>query len=161
MNINIKSLKNDPNKDISLKNGYLYKDIAFDLDRKYKFNNQLNKKEYIKDVQSIFDVESIKNSLKNIFLTTPGDKILNPTFGLDLRQYLFEPVNNFIADIIKTDILDGLPDQEPRIKLENVDVISDADNQEYFINLDISIPSLNITGVSIKSKLKTDGYSIL
>lgn len=161
MNIKIKSLKTSDLKEKSREKGYLYKDVFLDLEPSYSYNNQLNKKEYLKDIQAIFDVEAVKTAIGNILLTSPGQKILNPTFGLDMRRYLFEPVSDFVASLIQDDIENKLPDQEPRITVENVTVIPDYDNQEYDINLQINIPSLNITGLSVKSKLNSTGYSIL
>ena len=161
MNINIKSLKTSDLKEKSREKGYLYKDVFFDLEPNIYNNNQLNKKEYLKDIQAVFDEESIKTSISNIFLTSPGQKILNPTFGLDMRRYLFEPISQFVSILIHDDIKNKLPQQEPRITIEDVEVIPDFDNQEYRISLQINVPSLNIIGLSIKSKLNNTGYTIL
>jgi phage baseplate assembly protein W len=161
MKINIKSLKIDDISQKSLNKGYLYKDISFDLEPATFLNAQLNRKESLKDVQAIYDVEAIKNSIANCFLTARGQKILNPQFGIDLRRYLFEPIDDFTAELITDDIESKLPQMEPRIKVRNVEVIPDEDNNEYNITLQIDIPSLNITGVFLKSKLDTIGYSIV
>lgn len=161
MNIKIKSLKTSDLKEKSREKGYLYKDVSFDLEPTIYNNSQLNRKEYLKDIQANFDEEAIKISISNIFLTSPGQKILNPTFGLDMRRYLFEPISEFISILIGDDIENKLPDQEPRITVEDVSVIPDFDNQEYRIFLQINVPSLNITGLSIKSKLNSIGYTIL
>jgi phage baseplate assembly protein W len=161
MKINIKSLKIDEISQKSLNKGYLYKDVSFDLEPATFLNPQLNKKESLKDIQAIYDLEAIKNSIANCFLTAPGQKILNPTFGIDLRRFLFEPADEFTAELIKDDITEKLPDIEPRIRVRNVEVIPDEDNNEFDITLQIDIPSLNITGVFLKSKLDTIGYSII
>jgi phage baseplate assembly protein W len=161
MSIKITSLKNTDTKQKSLNSGYLYKDIDFDLSPQYYMNNQLNRKESLKDVQAIFDIESIKNSVANCFLTSPGQKILNPTFGIDLRRFLFEPVNKYTADVIQDDIFRKLPLNEPRVEVSGVLVVPKPDDNEYEIYLQINIPSLNVEGLSIKSKLNTIGYSTL
>lgn len=161
MSIKITSLKKSDIDQKSTENGYLYKDINFDLEPQYFFNNQLNRKERLKDVQAIFDVESVKNSISNCFTTSPGQKILNPTFGIDLRRFLFEPINKYTAEVIKDDIINKLPKMEPRISIQNLRILAKPDDNEYEIYLQINIPSLDITGLSIKSKLNTNGYSIL
>lgn len=160
-NIKIKTLEASPLTIDSLEQKHLYKDIDFDLEPAYSFNNKLNKKEFQKDIQALFDVEAVKNSIVTAFLTAPGQKILNPTYGIDLKRYLFEPVDDFTADIIQDDIQNKLPRMEPRITIENVTVIGDEDAQQYDINLQINIPSLNQYGISIKSELSTSGYTIL
>ena len=103
---------------------------------------------------------SIKNSITNIFLTAPGEKILSPEFGLDLRRYLFEQITEFNAFSIKDEIKNRLPLMEPRIELDAVSVIPNPDMNEYNINMQINIPSLNVYGISLRSVLNNNGYYI-
>jgi phage baseplate assembly protein W len=158
MAIKIKSLQTDKLSEDALKKDYLYKDVKFDLELAYSFNSQLNRRVFQNDVQALFDVEAIQNSISNAFLTTPGQKILNPRFGIDLRRFLFEPVDDFTAQIIQDDIETKLPLMEPRITVENVTVEGDEDNQQYNISLQINVPSLDIKGLTIKNTLKSNGY---
>lgn len=157
----IKSLEADKLSDSSLQQGYLYKDIMFDLAPAYSNNSQLNRKEYIKDVQALYDLEAVKNSIVTAFTTSPGDKILNPTYGVDLRQFLFEPIDDFTTDIIQSTIENNLPNAEPRIIVRDVVVDPDEDNQQYNIALTIDVPSLDVYGLSIKSELDAAGYRIV
>lgn len=161
MAIKINSLKLDKNSEKSLKSEYLYKDIAFDLSQDVSFNNQLNKKEFLKDVAVLYDEESIKNSIATAFLTSPGDKILSPTYGIDLRRYLFEAIDDFTSEIIQDDIETKLPIMEPRITVNKVVVEADEDNNQYNIYMQIDVPSLNILGLSVKSRLNSTGYTTL
>ena len=85
----------------SLKQGYLYKDLFLDLDTSVYYNKQFNKSTILKDAQGLYDENAVLNSITNIFLTAPGEKILSPEFGLDLRRYLFEPISDFSAFSIK------------------------------------------------------------
>lgn len=160
MAIKIKSLEAPTVSKKALGNGFLYKDLALDLSPSYSYNSQLNRNEVLKDVQAIFDIESVKNSVVNALLTTPGEKILDPTYGVDLRQYLFEPVDDFTTDLIRDDIEIKLPQMEPRIVLKSVNVIPDEDNNQYNIELQIDVPSLDVYGLSIKSELASTGYTI-
>ena len=159
--IKISDVSVDKADNAALEYGYLYKDLLLDLETSVYYNPEFNKSSVLKDVQGLFDIPSIKNSIANIFLTSPGQKILNPTFGIDLRRYLFDPVSDFTAYQIKNDIENNLTDQEPRIQLENTGVIPDTDRQEYYITLQINVPSLNMYGLSLKSLLNSDGYYVL
>jgi phage baseplate assembly protein W len=161
VNIQIKSLKPDKISENAISQNYLYKDLLLDLNSDVYLNSQLNKNESLKDIAAIYDVEAVKNSIVTAFLTAPGDKILNPTYGVDLRQYIFEPIDDFTIDIIKGDIEAKLPLSEPRIELINVDVYGDEDENTIYINLQINIPSLGVTGLSLKSELNSSGYTIL
>ena len=118
-------------------------------------------KEELKDVQGLFDIESIQNSIANALLTSPGQKILNPEFGIDLRRFIFEPVSPFTQLEIQTDIEERLPGLEPRIELENVEVSANEDQQEYNITLQINVPSLNVYGLSLRSVLNSNGYNFV
>ena len=160
MNIKIGSVGVDKATEKSINSGFLYKDLSLDLQSDRSFNSQLNKTEYLKDVAGLYDVEAIRNSITNAFLTSPGQKILNPTYGVELRQYLFEPVDDYIPSLIETDILENLPNAEPRIEVVNVTVTGDEENNQYDIELQINVPSLGITGISIKSTLATVGYVV-
>jgi len=144
----------------SLERGYLYKDLFLDLETSVYYNKQLNKNSILKDVQASFDENAIRNSITNIFLTAPGQKILSPEFGLDLRRYLFEPISDFNAFAIKDDIDNRLPIMEPRVEVENVEVVPLPDDNEYIISLQINIPSLNVYGLSLRSALNNNGYFI-
>ena len=35
--------------------------------------------------------EEIKQNFKNLLLTSPGERMMNPDFGVGLRQFLFNP----------------------------------------------------------------------
>jgi len=143
----------------SLKAGYLYKDLGFDLVIDYTNNPEFHKTNEIADLKPIYDASSVINAIKNILTTSPGEKLLNPTFGVDLRNYLFEPITETRAFFLGTDLYNGLTTQESRILIDSMDVVAIPDESTYEITLRISIPSLNISGVNLKGALNIDGYT--
>lgn len=136
----------------------LYRDLKLDLKVNYTQNKQLMKKRERKDIQVQEDIGAIKNSLFNLFITIPGQKILNPIYGLNLLQYLFVPVSIAQAQIIGESILTGVRRYEPRVAVQNVNVETDYDNNQYNIYMSISVPSLNIETISLKGVLSESGY---
>lgn len=158
MAIKLNVIKPTTQVENALKQGYLYKDINLDLQYGYTDNNQLHAKEEKRDLVSLYDVASVINSLKNILTTSPGEKLLNPIFGLDLRDYLFESVTETKGYFIGEEILTKLPLQEERILINAVEVLVDTESQEYTINLDIGIPTLNISSITLNGVLNNDGY---
>ena len=136
----------------------LYRDLKLDLKLNYTENTQLLKKRERKDIQVQEDIGAIKNSLFNLFTTMPGQKILNPTYGLNLLQYLFVPVSTSQAQIIGESILTGVRRFEPRVLLLGVNVETDYDNNQYNVFMSISVPSLNIELISLKGVLSESGY---
>jgi phage baseplate assembly protein W len=145
----------------SLRNGYLYKDIDFDLRPSYTDNGELFKTDEKTDLKPLYDTRAVLTALKNVLTTSPGEKLLNPTFGLDLRDYLFEPVTEVRGYFLGEDILFGLPTQEPRVELNEVRVLVNPEEQQYEINLNISIPSLNVYSLSLHGILNNDGYTFV
>ena len=95
------------------------------------------------DFRLSYDENAIFNSIRNIFNTKKGQKILNPTFGLDLEQFLFDNISRENADIIGKTIYEDMPIYEPRIIVQTVNVIANPDDNEYEITISIVIPSLD------------------
>lgn len=160
MAIKLTDIGVNPRTNKTLDQGYIYKDVFLDLQTEYSYNAQLNRQEGIKDVQALYDVGAVTNSIVNCFITSPGQKILNPTFGIDLRRYIFEPITDNTAFFIRQDIERNLPVMEPRVTVLSVQVFADPDNNQYTTQLQVNIPTLNVYGLSIRGNLNTTGYYV-
>ena len=75
-----------PKKAVS---NFTYTDLKLDLEFDYTQNNELLKNREIKDLVVDYDYAAIRNSIFNIITTIPGQRILNPVFGINLQKYLF------------------------------------------------------------------------
>ena len=140
---------------------YVYADLHLD----FKLQNKLST-DYLndtgrshKDVKIDYDLRAIVNSISNIFNTKQGEKILNPAFGLDLRQYLFEPISEETAQEIGNDILEQVPLYEPRVILNSVDIIARENYNEYIITISITIPELNNSTTELNGTLTSNGFT--
>ena len=145
----------------AISRGYLYKDIKLDLTPTYLKGNEMYSNRETKDLACITDRAAVVNAFKNILSTTPGQKLLNPLFGLDLRVYLFETVSENKAFFLAQTILDGIAIQEPRISIDFIEVLANIDDMEYVINLEFSIPELEVYQLSLKGVLNIDGYNFV
>tara|TARA_R100001377_G_C3188837_1_gene109698 strand:+ start:1144 stop:1629 length:486 start_codon:yes stop_codon:yes gene_type:complete len=145
----------------SLESGYLYKDIKFDLVTSRFTGPQLYSKSTLKDLEEIQDGQAVINSIKNILTTTPGQKLLNPNLGLDFRSYLFEPINSTTSYFLGYFIYNNLGIQEPRVTLNKLTIDQNADESEYIINIDFSIPKLDINNLTLNATLNRDGYVVV
>jgi phage baseplate assembly protein W len=137
---------------------YTYKDLEVDLTIDYTKTNPLNNFKEQRDIVVDYDVAAIKNSIFNIFTTIPGQKILNPIFGLNLLYYLFTGITAENARMLGDTILKGITKFEPRVTVDNINITTDYDNQQYTIDLFLSVPSLNIKGLQVKGTLAESGY---
>ena len=141
---------------------YLYRDLMLDLEEQNVSNpNNLFQDPQVIDIDASFDEAAIKNSVKNIFNTVPGEKLLNPEFGLALKRYLFAPLSQDLAEDIGEEIVRGIERYEPRVRIDRIDVIVDYDQNEYIISLTLTIPPLNILQKSYSGFLSQTGFSFL
>ena len=145
----------------SLDSGYLYKDVKFDLDMTRSGKSALYSEQTLKDLDELQDGQSVINAVKNILTTTPGQKLLNPTLGLDFRSYLFEPINTTTAYFMAQFIYSNLGVQEPRIDLQGISIEGLEDQNQYDINISFSIPKLDIYDLSLNATLNKDGYVLV
>lgn len=124
---------------------FTYTDLKLDLDFSYTQNNELLKNKEIKDLVVDYDYAAIRNSIFNIITTIPGQRILNPNFGVNLQKYLFLTVSETTARNIGNDILNAVSKFEPRVKVQNINVEVDETNQEYTITLSLVMFTLETT----------------
>ena len=154
--INFTGLENRNSKD------YLYRDVLLDLEELNTADaNNLHQTPQAIDLASSFDEGAVKNSIRNIFNTVPGEKLLNPEFGLALKRYLFAPLSQDIAESIGEEIIGGIEQYEPRARIDRCDVIVNYDQNEYIITLTLTIPPLNILQKRYSGFLSQTGFSFL
>lgn len=66
--------------------------------------------------------QSVRQSIKIILQTRPGERLMRPTFGGGLERYLHEPNTLTTRRQIRDLINNSLERWEPRILLDRVDV---------------------------------------
>ena len=163
--------------------GYTYTDLHLDVMEANVYTNSGKRVIKSRDIRVDYDEEAIRNSIVNIFTTMPGQRFLIPTFGINLKQYLFEPVNKQTGQRIGETILKGIEDWEPRVtvdlitvkargvedivsknngsttaKLANSLVSSPTSNGEYDITIAITIPALK-KKINLSTALSDVGFA--
>jgi phage baseplate assembly protein W len=113
-----------------------------------------------KDLVADYDAAAITNSIYSLFNTLPGQNLLNPQYGLNLAQYLFEPITQSNGNRIGKAILNGLTVYEPRVSVQNINIQMNVDEQTYYIELNILMPYLNNTPLLIPGVLSKSGYTL-
>lgn len=135
-----------------------YSDLELDLIIDYTKNSALNNIREQSDIRADYNINAIKNSIFNIFTTIPGQKILNPTFGLNLLYFVFTGITTSNARSLGDIILKGINKYEPRVNVDNVNITTDIENQTYTIDMILSVPTLNINGLEVKASLAESGF---
>ena len=138
--------------------------MAYELQKKYIIDTQDKSVSlpFTKGNNGFFAVtyttkEQIKSDLKNLILTNRGERVMQPEFGCNLRQAIFEQIDEggvyeFIQNEIETSIQRWLP----FVIVNNIVINSDTnskDNNRISVKLDYTLSfagnnsrdSLNIT----------------
>ncbi len=88
--------------------------------------------------------KDIRESLRIIFSTAPGERLMHPTFGCSLKKMVFEHINETIRTQIKDLIERAVLFFEPRITLLRVEVDETEINQgRLLIQLEYLIRTTN------------------
>ncbi len=98
-------------------------------------------------VEMVSNIEDIEQSLNILLSTSLGERVMQPTYGCNLTEYLFEPLNNTLIGYIKDRVSNAILYYEPRIVVENIEVTA-ADSTDlltgYFtITVSYSISQTN------------------
>ena len=88
--------------------------------------------------------DAVKNNLINYFLTNPGERVANPTFGAGLRQYIFNQITDNNLDFLKEDIQEKLATNFPRVVVESVEVTSDNDKNTIKVSIKYFVANTDI-----------------
>ena len=69
------------------------------------------------DLIAIKNQNAIARSLRNLVLTTPGERFFNNGIGSRVNDLLFENVNDLTASSVRSEIENTIKNFEPRVKL--------------------------------------------
>lgn len=93
---------------------------------------------------------AVKRSIKNILLTNRGERLFNRDFGGDLTRLLFEPMSDMTAISIKQSILDSITTHEPRVRISDIEVIANEEQNSYRVNIYFMIVNQkNLVGMTV------------
>ena len=96
------------------------------------------------DLIAIKNATAIARSLRNLVLTTPGERFFNENLGSQVNNLLFENVDDVTALSVRTEIINVIENYEPRVNLLRVSVNANIDSY----NMDVLI-AYEIVGIDI------------
>lgn len=73
--------------------------------------------------------EDIMESIRIILLTSPGERVLNPQFGCDLKSQTFAKLNTGTISSLQDKIRRSLLFFEPRIQVEEIHIFPSDEKQ--------------------------------
>ena len=87
------------------------------------------------DLIGLKNENAIARSIRNIVLTSPGEKFFNPRFGSEVSSSLFENMDEGIASRISFQIRESLEIYENRIRVSEVRVNPNYEANEYNVTI--------------------------
>ena len=97
--------------------------------------------EHLNDIREV-----VKQNMKMILLTIPGERVMMPEFGVGIQELLFENINDELTlSEFRGKIRNQIKLYLPSVKVESVDFFeSDVDNNKIMAHIEYQISSLGI-----------------
>ena len=102
--------------------------------------------------------EEIAQNFKNLIMTSPGERMMNPDFGVGMRSFLFEPMDHAVPKIrqrLKMQVDRYMPFIQINKLLFNHGLDRDlaSDTNLLTILIEYEVPSINLsTSITIQSE---------
>ena len=94
--------------------------------------------------------EEVKQNFKNLLLTCPGERMMNPDFGIGVRQFLFEPKTD-TETRLRQRISRQVNKYMPFVKIRKVsfrtamDALGmSSDSNALSVTIEYEVPSVNL-----------------
>ena len=81
------------------------------------------------DVVLLKDEEAVKESIKNLILTDRGERLMQPNLGVNLRNILFEQIDEGTIIQIQDIILDALQIWLPFVDVKDIQIDTNDDSK--------------------------------
>lgn len=81
-----------------------------------------------KDLVRYTNENAVKQSIKNLLFTNPGERVFNNNVGSNIRSILFEQMTPATEKVLENQIRTTIDNFEPRAKILDVTVTSNYDN---------------------------------
>ncbi len=104
--------------------------ISF-LGRGWSFPPSFNQSE--QTVEMLQDEADIKSSLEILLSTAIGERVMQPDYGCDLTDLLFEPFNTSLKTLMIDRVKTAITKYEARINLKRVDLLSDRLTEGFLV----------------------------
>ena len=96
---------------------------------------------------------AIARSVRNIVLTSPGEKIFDPDFGSNIGEILFENIDEITAVSIREEIQNSLENYEPRVDIIDVDVRPNYDMNQFDVIISYRIVGIDVPPTQLEFAL--------
>ena len=85
--------------------------------------------------------DQIKQNFKNLLLTSPGERIHDPNYGVGVKRFLFEQITDAAFSTMEDEITSKIEFYMPHVSLEDVRITSEPDSNKINIKIQFNIPA--------------------
>ena len=85
--------------------------------------------------------DQIKSNLVNLLLTDVGERVMNPTFGCNLKRFLFEGITDSNIELLVNSLGNSISIYIPEITVTNIEIVPTPDSNlidltiDYYLNI--------------------------
>jgi phage baseplate assembly protein W len=85
--------------------------------------------------------DQIKSNLVNLLLTDVGERVMNPSFGCNLKRFLFEGITDNNLELLVSSLGNSISIFVPEITVTNISVVPTPDSNlidltiNYYLNI--------------------------
>jgi len=85
----------------------------------------------------------IRQNLKMLILTNPGERVMEPDFGVGIKQFLFQNASSNVYSQIDSKIREQIAEYIPAVTVQEINFYSiEPDSNKVSFRLTYSIPSI-------------------
>ena len=96
------------------------------------------------DLISLKNETAIARSVRNLILTTQGERPFQPVLGSNVNNLLFDNMDKLTAASLKTEIETTIENYEPRVDINEIIVDPNYDNNEFNVTVSYYIVGIDV-----------------
>jgi hypothetical protein len=90
----------------------------------------------------------VKQNLKMILLTNPGERVMMPLFGVGMQQFLFRRFDSTVYSEIDFKIREQVTRHLPSVRIDNITFnAGEQDFSKLAMAIEYSIPNINVRDI--------------
>ena len=96
------------------------------------------------DLITLKNENAIARSVRNLILTTQGERPFQPVLGSNVNNLLFDNMDKLTAAALKEEIRNTIENYEPRVEIEEIVVDPNFDNNEFNVTIQYYIVGIDV-----------------
>ena len=96
------------------------------------------------DLIGLKNENAISRSVRNLILTTQGERPFQPVLGSNVNNLLFDNMDKLTAAALKEEIRNTIENYEPRVEIEEIIVDPNFENNEFNVTIQYYIVGIDV-----------------